>query len=320
MNKVAVTGGAGFIGSHIVDYLMKNTGYEVIIVDDFSSGKEENIEWDIDVRRVNLLDREETMKVFKDIDIVIHCAAKIGGIGYFHKVPAHIISKNDAMNRNVFDSCVSNNIKRIIYLSSSMVFENTFSYPTREHYLSETPPPTSAYGFQKLSGEYYCKAYHNEHGLEYNIIRPFNAVGPREFPGETVGWAHVIPDLCKKIIIEKQNPVEILGDGKQIRCYTNVRDIAKGASLAVDSSEVNTDFNIGISDKLSVKELAKMIWNYSNRKGDISFEHKPSYKNDVRKRIPCSAKAREYLHWNPDYTVKESIKEYVEWFIDNYDT
>nr|WP_231751219.1 NAD-dependent epimerase/dehydratase family protein [Halogeometricum sp. CBA1124] len=245
--KVAITGGAGFLGSHIVDYFVEQ-GEDVVVVDDFSSGEAKNLEQsadDVEVRELDLRS-EDAIDGLDDIDVVVHLAAKIGGIGYFHHVPADIIAMNDAMNKVVFDAAVEHDFDRVVYASSSMVYERATEFPVTEDQISEIPPPDSAYGFQKLAGEYYCRAYHDQYDVEYSIFRPFNAVGPREPPGEEVGQAHVIPDFVLKILDKEQYPLKILGDGRQVRSFTNVRDIARGVYLcSFEDAAANDHFNLG---------------------------------------------------------------------------
>lgn len=315
--RTAITGGAGFLGSHIVDYFV-DQGEDVVVVDDFSSGHEENLTNvvdDVEIRNVDLRKRDATIESFEDIDVVVHLAAKIGGIGYFHHVPADIIAMNDAMNGNVFDAAVEHDLDRVCYASSSMVYENATDFPVTEDQLGEIPPPDSAYGFQKLAGEYYCEAYHDQYDVEYSIFRPFNAVGPREPPGEEVGQAHVIPDFVLKIRDEKQYPLEILGSGEQVRSFTNVRDIAAGVyKCAYDAEAANDDFNLGSSEAVSMLTLAEKIWNYCGRDEEFAVEPRESFEHDVEKRIPDSSKAQAQLDWTPEISLDDSLNEYLEWY------
>ena len=119
-------------------------------------------------------------------------------------------------------------VERLVYVSSSMVFERASSFPTRESDLASTPTPLSAYGFSKLSGEVYCRALHDEHGLAFTICRPFNAYGPGELPDEESGIAHAVPDLIAKVLAG-QSPLAIFGSGEQTRTLTHVDDIADGS-------------------------------------------------------------------------------------------
>ena len=160
------------------------------------------------------------------VDVCFHLAAKIGGIKYFHDYPATILNENNIMLANVFSAAVLHKVK-IVYISSSMVFERTTIFPTPEDAVFESPPPVTHYGFSKLVGEYYCRAFSEEHGVPYTICRPFNAYGPGEYPEDEPGIAHVIPDLARKVL-RGQYPLEILGAGQQVRCYTYVTDVADG--------------------------------------------------------------------------------------------
>lgn len=317
--RVAITGGAGFLGSHVVDHFVKE-GEDVVVVDDFSDGKRENLSKsigadNIQIREVDLRERSEVFKAFEDINIVVHLAAKIGGIGYFHHVPADIIAMNDAMNRNICDAAVEYDLDRFVYASSSMVYERATDFPVTEEQLGDIPPPDSAYGYQKLSGEYYCRAYQDQYDLDYAIFRPFNAVGPREPPGDEVGQAHVIPDFVKKILEEEQHPLEILGSGEQIRAFTHVSDIARGVHrCAFDEAARNNHYNLGSSEAVAMRDLARMIWERCNREEEIAFETTETFEHDVKKRVPDSSKARRQLGWEPQVSLEESLEEYVDWY------
>ena len=312
-----ITGGAGFLGSHIVDYFVDNDE-DVIVIDDFSEGTRENLSDSlnaVEIREVDLRDRHETVNRLDDLDVIVHLAAKIGGIGYFHHVPADIIAMNDAMNRSVFDAAVELDYDRICYASSSMVYENASEFPVTEDQLGEIRPPESAYGFQKLAGEYYCRAYHDQYDVEYSIFRPFNAVGPREPPGEEVGQAHVIPDFVKKIYDEKQYPLDILGSGEQIRSFTNVKDIAAGVyKCAYSKAAVNGDFNLGSAEEITMLDLAEKIWTHCDREEDFAVDRQEAFDHDVQKRIPDSSKAVELLNWEPEISLDESLDEYITWY------
>lgn len=317
--QVAITGGAGFLGSHVVDYFV-DAGEDVIVVDDFSEGSDENLarslsEPNCSVREVDLTKRGAAINAFDGIDIIVHLAAKIGGIGYFHDVPADIIALNDAMNRNVCDAALEHSVDRLVYASSSMVYERATKFPVNEEQVGEIPPPASAYGYQKLSGEYYCKAYHDQYDLEYTIFRPFNAVGPREPPGEEVGQAHVIPDFVMKILEEKQYPLRILGDGRQMRAFTHVLDIAAGIHACVyEDAARNEVFNLGSSDGIEMRELARKIWKLCDRDRDIKFETESEFEHDVQKRVPDSSKAKELLGWEPEIKLEAALTEYISWY------
>lgn len=314
--RVAITGGAGFLGSHVADYFVEQSE-DVVIVDDFSSGYRENLDYSRDGLEIREVDLTQTSAVdaFSDIDIVVHLAAKIGGIGYFHHVPADIISLNDQMNKHVFDAAVEHDLDRFVYASSSMVYERAKDFPVTENQVSEIPPPDSAYGFQKLAGEYYCHAYNDQYDVPYSIFRPFNAVGTREPPGDEVGQAHVIPDFVKKILEEQQYPLEILGDGTQVRSFTNVRDIARGVYKCAFKDEAeNDDFNLGSSEGVKMQELAEKIWKRCDRAREIEFAPQDAFEHDVQRRVPSSEKAQRKLGWKPEISLDESLDQYISWY------
>jgi nucleoside-diphosphate-sugar epimerase len=312
--RTAITGGAGFLGSHVVDYFV-DRGEDIVVVDDLSDGVESNLSDAVELRTADLTDRAATLSALSDVDVVVHLAAKIGGIGYFHDVPADIIGLNDAMNRHVLDAAVEHDLDRVCYASSSMVFENATEFPVTEEQLGEIPPPDSAYGFQKLAGEYYCEAYHDQYGVEYSIFRPFNAVGPREPPGEEVGQAHVIPDFVKKILEEEQHPLDVLGSGEQVRSFTNVRDIAAGVyATAYDDAAANDGFNLGSTEAVTMLELAKRLWELCDRTESFAVDRGEAFDHDVQRRVPDASKARARLDWEPTVGLDESLAEYVDWY------
>lgn len=309
--KVLVTGGAGFIGSEVVKQLLEK-GYQVSVADDLSK-LEAKIPENCEFLRADLTNKDAAVRVMDGVDYCIHLAAKIGGIGYFHKYPATILSENNKMYSSVFEAAVVKKIKRIIYLSSSMVFESTNKFPSREKDLVEIPPPVSAYGFSKLVGEWYCRSFFDEYGLKYTIIRPFNAYGINEAPGEEVGYAHVIPDLIKKIL-QGQYPLQLLGNGKQTRCFTHVSDIAKGIILAMESQKAeNEDFNIGSEKEITMLELARLLWNKCQVKKLFKVKFVTGFKYDIKKRVPSSEKARKILGWKQDKKFEEELPKVIEW-------
>jgi nucleoside-diphosphate-sugar epimerase len=309
--KVLVTGGAGFIGSEVVSQLLEK-GYQVRVADDLSK-KEARIPKACEFLRVDLTNKKAALQAMKGIDFCIHLAAKIGGIGYFHRYPAAILSENNKMYSAVFEAAVKSRIRRIIYLSSSMVFESTKSFPSREQDIQKIPPPISAYGFSKLVGEWYCRAFKDQFNLNYTIIRPFNAYGINEAPGEEVGYAHVIPDLIKKIL-SGQYPVELLGDGKQTRCFTHVSDIARGIIMAMESLKaIDEDFNIGSEEELKMIDLTKIIWNKCGIDKPFKVKYVSGFKYDIKRRVPSSGKAKTVLKWKPQRQLIKELPKIIDW-------
>lgn len=311
MNKVIVTGGCGFIGSEVVKQLIKK-GYRVRVVDNLSK-PESSVKEGYEFIEGDLTQKEVALETFKEIDICINLAAKIGGIGYFHKYPATILSENNKIYSATFEAAVANKLKRIICISSSMVFESTKKFPSKEEDIKQIPSPISSYGFSKLIGEKYCEAFWDEYKLPYSICRPFNAYGINEYPGEEVGYAHVIPDLIKKIL-GGQYPLELLGNGEQIRCFTHVSDLADGIITVMESKKgVNEDFNIANPKPIKMIELAKLLWDLTDQAKPFKVSFMPGFIHDIRKRIPDTSKMRKILNWESKIKFEDGLEEVIEW-------
>ncbi|MCX6706198.1 MAG: NAD-dependent epimerase/dehydratase family protein [Candidatus Woesebacteria bacterium] len=309
--RVLVTGGAGFIGSEVVKQLLAKN-YKVIVADDLSK-KEAKVPSECEFVKIDLTNKVETVRLFKGVDYCIHLAAKIGGIGYFHKYPATILSENNKLYSSVFESAAANKIKRIIYVSSSMVFESTTKFPSKEEDVRQIPPPVTSYGFSKLIGEQYCVAFKEEYGLDYTICRPFNAYGINEAPGEEVGYAHVIPDLIKKCL-QGQYPLELLGDGNQTRCFTHVSDIARGIIMTMESERaVNEDFNLGSEKEMKMIDLAREIFSQCVPNKEFKVKHVSGFKYDIRRRVPLAQKARRLLGWEQEVNLLDELPKLIDW-------
>ncbi|MDO8657987.1 MAG: NAD-dependent epimerase/dehydratase family protein [Candidatus Levybacteria bacterium] len=309
--KIIVTGGCGFIGSEVVRQLVER-GYAVRVVDNLSK-KESTVKAGYEFIKGDLTDKKVAQAVFEGMDVCINLAAKIGGIGYFHKYPATILSENNKIYSATFEAAVKNKLKRMVYISSSMVFESAVNFPSKEDDVRKIPPPISSYGFSKLIGEQYCQAFWDEYGLAYSICRPFNAYGINEFPGEEVGYAHVIPDLIKKIL-SGQYPLEILGDGKQIRCFTHVSDLADGIISVMESSKaINQDFNIANPCPIAMIDLARLLWKITGQEKPFKVKYVSGFQFDIKKRIPDTAKIEKVLNWKTKVKFEEGLKEVVGW-------
>ena len=210
----------------------------------------------------------------KDVDFIIAGAAMIGGISYFHKYAYDLLATNERILANTFDLAIrlhkEQNLKRIVVLSSSMVFENTYFYPSAEKDLPKIPPPDSTYGFQKLASEYFAKGAWEQYKLPYTIIRPFNCIGVGEkralgdvdvMSGNVqLAMSHVVPDLVQKIV-KGQDPLHILGKGNQIRHYTYGGDLAEGIRMCIENKRaINEDFNLSTSISTTVLSLACLLY------------------------------------------------------------
>jgi nucleoside-diphosphate-sugar epimerase len=306
---IVVTGGAGFIGSAVVRELLSRS-HRVRVVDNMSKPSS-RVPEGVEFVRADLVDPKVARDAFRGARACINLAAKIGGIGYFHRLPATILSENNCIYSSTFEAAVEHKLERMIFVSSSMVFESATTFPSREDELLKMPPPFTAYGFSKLIGEWYCRAFFDQHGLRYTICRPFNAIGPEEEAGEQVGEAHVIPDLIKKVL-SGQHPLELLGDGKQTRCFTHVRDIARGIVDALENEKaVNEDFNLGIEDEITMLELARRIHAQCAPERPFEVKYVPGFSSDIRRRVPDGSKAKRLIGWEPRISIDEGLRECV---------
>ncbi|HJQ82439.1 MAG TPA: NAD-dependent epimerase/dehydratase family protein [Candidatus Binatia bacterium] len=308
-DRILVTGGCGFIGTEVVRQLVAR-GYQVRVVDNLSKPYS-RVPPGVEFVRADLARDGAAEPVFAGVRACINLAARIGGIGYFHRYPATILAENNQIYSNTFEAAVRQKIDRMIFMSSSMVYESAERFPSREEDVARLPPPHTAYGFSKLVGEWYCRAFREQHGLRYTIIRPFNAFGPEEEAGEEVGEAHVIPDLVKKVR-SGQYPLELLGDGRQTRCFTHVRDIANGVIVAMESERaVDEDFNLSRPEEITMLGLAEKIFKLFHPDRPFQAKFVPGFPSDIRRRIPDTTKARELLGWQAATSLDDGLKEIV---------
>jgi nucleoside-diphosphate-sugar epimerase len=245
---------------------------------------------------------------------VIHLAAIVGGIANFHRLPHTLLEVNNGLYNSVFRAALEERVERLVYVSSSMVFERATEFPTTEEHVLHCPAPRSAYGFSKLAGEIYCRALHDEHGLPYTICRPFNAYGPGELPDAEPGIAHAVPDLIRKVLSGRR-PLQIFGSGEQTRTLTHVDDIAEGivAAMAHPAAE-NEDFNVSASEEITIAELASRIWAACGEDpAELELERLPSFEVDVQRRWPSVEKARRLLGWEAQVPLDEGLAATVDW-------
>src|SRR5215204_3732068 len=235
MKRVLVTGGAGVLGAAVVRRLLRDPDYEVRVSDQRLAP-----DWmreGCEVHRGDLRVLGEARKAISGCSHVIHLAAIVGGIANFHKLPHTLTEVNNALYNAVFRAALDEAVERFVYVSSSMVFERAEQYPTREDYIDDCPVPLSAYGFSKLTGEIYCRAAHDEHGLP-----------------------HAVPDLIRKSLA-RMRPLPIFGSGEQTRTLTHVADIADGiVSAMAHPAGLNEDFNISADREMTVAEIARVCW------------------------------------------------------------
>jgi nucleoside-diphosphate-sugar epimerase len=312
VTRVLVTGGAGTIGQALVRRLVGDPDWEVRVAD-----QREPPVWMREACEIEVGDLRERDSAERAVDgctHVVHLAAIVGGIANFHRYPHTLLEVNTALYNSIFRAALDQQVDRLAYVSSSMVFEHATHFPTPEEHIAEIAPPRSAYGFSKLAGEVYCRALGDEHGLPYTIVRPFNAYGPGEMPDAEPGIAHAVPDLIRKVL-SGQRPLRIFGSGEQTRTLTHVDDIADGivAAMSHPAAE-NEDFNISASRELTIAEIARIVWvACGERPDELELESQPSFEVDVQRRWPSVEKARRLLGWQAKIDVEEGIAGTVEW-------
>ena len=329
--KVLVTGAAGFICGYLITELL-DAGHEVVGLDNFSKygPLRRSFERDPRYRFVegDAKDAELLTELASDVDQIVAGAAMIGGISYFHEFAYDLIAENERITAATFDAAISahrlGRLKKITVMSSSMVFESAGVFPTPEGAQLTSPPPRSTYGFQKLATEYFARGAHEQYGLPYTIVRPFNCVGIGErralrdsdvMSGNVkLAMSHVVPDLVQKVL-KGQDPLHILGDGTQVRHYTYGGDLARGIRLAIESERaLNDDFNLSTARSTTVRELAEVIWRkIKGSEQPLRLVSDPPYEHDVQMRVPDVRKAREVLGFEATTSLEEMLDEVIPW-------
>jgi UDP-glucose 4-epimerase len=329
--KVLVSGSAGFIGGYVVEELLRR-GYAVVGIDNYSKyGKVEKSydgHPDYDFYEDDARDVQMMTKLLADCDHFIAGAALIGGISYFHAYAYDLLATNERIMASQCDAAIeahrSGRLKKVTYLSSSMVFESTDHWPSKEGDERRIPPPLSSYGFQKLAVEYFAKAAWDQYQLPYTIVRPFNCVGIGE--GRALGdvevssgnvklaMSHVVPDIVQKIV-KGQDPLHILGEGNQVRHYTYGGDLARGiVDCVLSDKTLNDDFNLSTAESTTVLDLAELIWR--KIKGpDAPFRYvkDEGFEYDVQKRVPSVEKAKRIVGFEATTSLDEMLDEVIPW-------
>jgi UDP-glucose 4-epimerase len=331
MEKVLITGSAGFIGGYVVEELLAR-GYAVTGVDNFSKyGKVRKSYDDHPAYRLvegDARDSELLAGLLADCDHFIVGAAMIGGISYFHTYAYDLLATNERITAASCDAAISahraGRLRKVTYLSSSMIFESADSWPSYEGQEREIPPPVSSYGFQKLAVEYFARAAWDQYQLPFTLVRPFNCVGigeSRALGDEDIlsgnvklAMSHVVPDLVQKVV-KGQDPLHILGSGEQVRHYTYGADLARGIVAAMEHPDaVNEDFNLSTAESTTVRELSELIWRKVKGPGvPLRLVHDEPFAHDVQRRIPSTEKAKRILGFEASTSLDEMLDTVIPW-------
>lgn len=299
MEKCLVTGGAGFIGSHLVDKLIKE-GYQVGIIDNLSTGKKENLNPKADFHKLDICDFDKIKPLFQDIDYVFHLAA-------IPRVPMSIedpigTSKNNILGTlNVFKAASDNKVKRVVFASSSAVYGDQKILPLKE---DMQPIPISPYALQKLVGEQFAKLFNQLYKIPIVSLRYFNVFGPRTDPDSE--YSLVIGKFLKQK--NQGKPLTIFGDGKQTRGFCYIDDVIEGNIKAMQSDKLKGGevINIGSKKPYSVNYLSELIGG--------KVEYFPPRHGDIRHAEADISLAKNLLGWEPKINFEEGIKKTKEWF------
>ncbi len=300
--KVLVTGGAGFIGSFIIEELIKK-GWDPIVVDDLSTGNPEflpeNVPFhNIDIRSSSL---EDVFREHKP-DVVIHQAAQVS-VGFSTREPLIDCEINTVGTLNVLKLCTKYNVSKVIYASSAAVYGTAKEVPLTEE---QVVLPISFYGLSKYSSEQYIHLYHQLHGLNYTILRYSNVYGMRQNPN---GEAGVVSIFVNQVITDQ--PLTVFGDGSQTRDFIFVRDIAKANIQAITHGE-NEIFNISTNHPVSLNDLITELQKSSKYPLEIRYVDQRT--GDIKDSHLSYERAKHLLRWEPQTSFESGIKETIDYY------
>jgi len=297
--KILVTGGAGFIGSSLVDRLIKE-GHKVRIIDNLSAGKKENLNPDAEFYNLDICDFEKIKPLFDKIDFVFHLAA-IPRVPISIQDPINTSKVNILGTVNVFKAAIDTAVKRIISISSSSVYGNQEKLPLKEDMI---PAPLSPYALQKLTGEYFARLFTDLYKIPIISLRYFNVYGPRiDFDSD---YSLVIGKFLRQ---KKENkPLTIYGDGEQTRGFCYVDDVIDANIKAMNSQNLKGGeiINIGSEKSYSINYLAGLI------KGEVKYL--PPRVGDPRNTMADITLAKNLLEWQPKTPFKQGVEKVKEWF------
>jgi len=293
--KVLVTGGSGFIGSHVVDKL-RDKGIEVRVYDGIMPAYRKDIEY----YQGSILDKTALEFAVVGVDAIMHLAA-VADVKDVYEDPYYSENINVRGTINVLEVAKKAKVKRLIYGSTTWVY----SEADRESVDEETPlkAPSHLYTATKLAGEYYCQAYSKLYGLEITILRYGIPYGPRARDGA------VVPMFVKKAL--SGEPLTLAGDGSQFRRFVYVEDLAEGNVLGLKSIAKNKIYNLDGTEKVTIKQIAESI---NKILGNVKIEYVPARPGDFSGKIVSSIRAKNELDWEPKVSFAEGLKKYIDWY------
>lgn len=307
MNKtILVTGGAGFIGSHLIDALVGDN--KVICVDNLSTGKRNNISHLARHKNFRFIkhDASKPLKIAGKIDYIFHLSSPASPVDYLQR-PIETMMVNSFGTRNMLELAKEKKA-RFLLASTSEVYGDPEKHPQSEDYWGNVNPigPRSPYDESKRFAEALVMAYHRIHGIDVRIARIFNTYGPRMRSND----GRVIPNFINQALVNKS--ITVYGDGKQTRSFCYVSDMVSGLIKLMESDCAGEPFNLGNPDERRIIDVAKRIRELTNSKSDIIFNSLPE--DDPEKRKPDMSKTKERLGWEPKVAFDDGLKRTIEWF------
>jgi nucleoside-diphosphate-sugar epimerase len=305
--RYLVTGGAGFIGSNTVDELVRR-GHGVVVLDDLSSGKEENL---ADVRtkitfmKGSITDLEAVQKAMHQAEYVIHLAARTS-VPRSVKDPIDTNHINVEGTLNVLVAARDNRVKRVVFAASSSAYGETPTLPKKE---SMQPMPISPYGVSKYVGELYARTFGHCYGLENVCLRYFNIFGPRQDPDSP--YSGVLSRFATAFL--QDEPPVVFGDGEQSRDFTYVENAVEANLLACEAQAVSGGvFNIGTGDRFTLNQTLDILCRVSGKK--LQAKHEPPREGDIRDSQADITAAREFLGYEPSVRFEEGLERTYDWY------
>ena len=303
--KVVVTGGAGFIGSHIVEHWYEK-GADVHILDSLRSGYEKNINnfSNVVFQKGSITDKNLTNSVIEGADYVFNLAALVSVPESLEKTD-ECIDINVKGLLNILDASKEHGVKKVVHSSSAAIYGDDPRLPKD---ISMRPKPQTPYGITKLDGEYYLQMYYEQYGLPTTSLRYFNVFGPRQDPKSQ--YAAAIPIFVFKAL--KNETITIYGDGEQTRDFVYVKDVVKANVLAAESNGVAGVFNVANENAITIKNLAELIIKTTNSKSEILFEDERP--GDIKHSLASIKETRETLKFEPSFDLISSLETTIKYF------
>jgi len=300
--KFLITGGAGFIGSHIAEELIKSKKGEVVVFDNLSVGKKENVPKGCRFIKGDIRNEAAIIKAMKGIDVVFHDAAFVSIRASFDMLK-HEVDNNVYGILNVFEAAVKNKVKKLVFASSMAVYGEPKVLPVEE---DSQLRPISPYGFSKLRGELYCKIFQDKFGIDTTVLRYFNTFGIRQTPSDYVGVATTFINQALN-----GKPLTIFGDGKQTRDFVWVRDIARANVLAAFNKKSGGEiFNIASGQEISINSIADAINKYTGN--NRVYVPKPG--GEISRIRANIAKAKKVLGYKPEGDLLTMLPNLINWW------